>query len=87
VGNSSPENFNIPRAQGFIIPEGSSGDSARNKVKELSQPAGCKATARVQVDGPVIWEALVLPRKEARGRPLRGNQRSGQRGRGSRRVE
>lgn len=70
MGNSSPENDIIPGAQGVSTPEGSSADSEGSQgVEESAQPAGWKTTARVHEDGPVIWEAPIPPRKEARGSP------------------
>ena len=51
--------------------EGSSAAPAR-EVEGAGQPAGCSTTARVQEDGPVIWEALTVLDRKVRGRSKRG---------------
>ena len=59
-------------AQGFKTLEGSSAAPAR-EVEGAEQPAGCSTTARVQEDGPVIWEALSVLHESnsSAGRPER----------------
>jgi hypothetical protein len=52
-------NHSCSGAQGVMCPEGSSAVSAIAD-EESAQPAECSTTARVQEDGPVIWEALPL---------------------------
>lgn len=59
-----PRKFSHPGAQGFGSLEGSSALSdAGEGVEEWVQPAGYTTMARVQEDGPVIWEAHVSPRE------------------------
>lgn len=58
-------------AQGFIPLEGSSARDAKDE--ERAQPAGCTTMARVQGDGPVIWEALPLFHENRRGNGDRKN--------------
>jgi hypothetical protein len=52
-------NHHHPGAQGVMVLEGSSAASVREDEGSV-QPAECSTTARVQEDGPVIWEALPL---------------------------
>jgi hypothetical protein len=58
-------------AQGFIPLEGSSARDARDE--ERARPAGCMTMARVQEDGPVIWEALPPLHENRRGNGDRSN--------------
>lgn len=62
-------NISHPGAQGVTRLEGSSAASA-TKDEESVQPAECSTTARVQEDGPVIWEALPLLHEK---RPVPGD--------------
>jgi hypothetical protein len=51
-------------AQGVTLLEGSSARDARDE--ERVQLAGCLTMARIQEDGPVIWEALPLLHEKSR---------------------
>jgi hypothetical protein len=66
-----PRNTHYSGAQGVILREGSSVISDR-RVEEIAQPAGCSTMARAQGDGPVIWEALPVLRREVGGSDERG---------------
>jgi hypothetical protein len=75
-----PRNIHHPGAQGVMVLEGSS-TAPVTKVEGTAQPAGCSTTARVQEDGPVIWEALSLLHGLGReGRPERGEPERGRDG-------
>lgn len=57
-------------------------------VEGTVQPAGCSTTARVQEDGPVIWEALSVLHEQSWEVALsEGNRSLGRSGAGSRRAE
>src|SRR3954447_13729496 len=77
-----PRNLHHSGAQGVVLLEGSS--AARVAVELVAQPAGCSITARVQEDGPVIWEALSVlqERQSSAGRPKRGEPELGTKQRG-----
>ena len=69
--------FPYTGAQGLVSPEGSSAVSdGVEGVEEQAHPAECSTTARIQEDGPVIWEARVSPR-EVPGRGDPANKCSG----------
>ena len=71
-----PRKLQHTGAQGVILPEGSSARDARDE--ERAQPAGCSTMARVQEDGPVIWEeALPLLHEKSRGNGDRENNPNG----------
>jgi hypothetical protein len=70
-----PRKLQHTGAQGVIPPEGSSARDARDE--ERAQPAGCSTMARVQEDGPVIWEALPLLHEKSRGNGDRENNPKG----------
>lgn len=66
-GECGLEIYLIPDAESAVLLEGDEGLSVMWARTGL-YPAGCTTTARTKEDGPVTWEALILPRAK-RGRP------------------
>lgn len=66
-----PRNFLHTGAQDFTYLEGSSVICVE-AVEWVTQPAGCLTMARAREDGPVIWEALSVLRREVTGSGERG---------------
>jgi hypothetical protein len=71
-----PRKLQLTGAQGFILLEGSSARDGKGR-RRREQPAGCSTMARVQEDGPVIWEALPLLHEKTRGNGDRVNNPNG----------